>query len=73
MERIIAIFKKCNLPTNPPEQIDSDRFLELMAVDKKNVDGKIRLILLKGIGIATLPIDVDKTLLIQTLKTYGRK
>jgi 3-dehydroquinate synthase len=44
-----------------------------MAVDKKNVDGQIRLILLTKIGVATLPIDVDKTLLIQTLKTYGRK
>ncbi|MDD1635686.1 MAG: 3-dehydroquinate synthase [Methylococcaceae bacterium] len=73
VERIIGLFKKCNLPTYPPEQIDSDRFLELMAVDKKNVDGQIRLILLKKIGVATLPIDVDKILLIQTLKTYGRK
>jgi 3-dehydroquinate synthase len=73
VERIIELFKKCNLPTVPPEQIDSDRFLELMAVDKKNVDGQIRLILLTKIGVATLPIDVDKILLIQTLKTYGRK
>jgi 3-dehydroquinate synthase len=73
VERIIALFKKCNLPTCPPEQLDSDRFLELMSVDKKNVNGQIRLILLKKIGAATLPIDVDKTLLIQTLKTYGRK
>jgi len=72
VERIIELFKRCNLPTFPPEQIDSDRFLELMAVDKKNVDGQIRLILLTKIGAATLPIDVDKTLLIQTLKTYGR-
>ena len=73
VERIIELFKRCNLPTFPPEQIDSDRFLELMAVDKKNVDGQIRLILLKKIGEATLPTDVEKILLIQTLKTYGRK
>ena len=73
VERIIALFKKCNLPTYPPEQIDSDRFLELMAVDKKNMNGQIRLILLTKIGVATLPIDVEKNLLIQTLKTYGRK
>jgi 3-dehydroquinate synthase len=73
VERIIALFKKCNLPTRPPEHIDSGRFLELMAVDKKNRDGQIRLILLSKIGVATLPIDVDKNLLIQTLKTYGRK
>jgi len=73
VERIIALFKKCNLPVCPPDQIDSDRFLELMAVDKKNVSGQIRLILLTKIGVATLPIDVDRTLLKQTLNTYGRK
>ena len=73
VERIIALFKKCNLPTRPPEEIDSDRFLELMAVDKKNVNGQIRLILLTKIGAATLPIDVDKNQLIKTLNTYGRK
>jgi len=73
VERIIELFKKCNLPTYPPEHIDSDRFLELMAVDKKNVDGQIRLILLTKIGAATLPIDIDRKLLEQTLKTYGRK
>ena len=73
VERIIELFKKCCLPIYPPEQIDSDRFLELMAVDKKNVDGQIRLILLTKIGVATLPIDVDNILLIQTLKNYGRK
>ena len=73
VERIIALFNKAKLPVHPPEQINSDRFLELMAVDKKNLDGQIRLILLKKIGEATLPIDVDKILLIQTLKTYGRK
>lgn len=70
--RIIALFKKARLPVNPPEQIDSERFLELMAVDKKNVDGQIRLILLNKIGAATLPVDVDQDLLEQTLKTYGR-
>ncbi len=73
VERIIALFKQAKLPIVPPEYIDSDRFLELMAVDKKNVDGHIRLILLKKIGEATLPIDVDQKLLEQTLKSYGRK
>jgi 3-dehydroquinate synthase len=72
VERIIALFKKANLPVNPPEQLDSDRFLELMAVDKKNIDGKIRLILLTKIGVATLPIGIDSLLLEQTLKSYGR-
>jgi 3-dehydroquinate synthase len=72
VERIIALFKKANLPVKPPEQLDSDQFLELMAVDKKNIDGNIRLILLTAIGAATLPVDIDALLLEQTLKSYGR-
>ncbi len=72
VERIITLFKRCNLPAYPPEEIDSDRFLELMSVDKKNVNGQIRLILLTKIGAATLPIDVDLNSLKQTLNTYGR-
>jgi len=72
VERIIALFKKANLPVNPPKQLDSDQFLELMAVDKKNIDGNIRLILLTAIGAATLPVGIDALLLEQTLKSYGR-
>ena len=72
VERIIALFKKANLPVTPPEQLDSDRFIDLMAVDKKNIDGKIRLILLTKIGVATLPVSIDTLLLEQTLKSYGR-
>jgi 3-dehydroquinate synthase len=44
-----------------------------MAVDKKNVDGDIRLILLKKIGEASLPLGVERTLLLDTLSNYGRK
>jgi 3-dehydroquinate synthase len=43
-----------------------------MAVDKKNVEGQLRLILLEKIGRATLPMSVDITVLRQTLETYGR-
>jgi 3-dehydroquinate synthase len=72
VNRIIALFEHAKLPTTPPKELDSDRFLELMAVDKKNIDGKIRLILLEKIGLATLPIYVEQELLVLTLKTYGR-
>jgi 3-dehydroquinate synthase len=71
--RIIALFKKARLPIEPPKTIDTAQFLELMAVDKKNVDGQIRLILLEKIGVATLPVDVALDSLKMTLKTYGRR
>lgn len=72
MARIIALFTAANLPVTPPAQLASERFVELMTVDKKNVDGKIRLILLQRIGAATLPDYVDQALLEETLNHYGR-
>lgn len=73
VKSIIDLFTKCHLPTHSPEEIDPTRFLELMAVDKKNQGGKIRLILLTKIGAATLPINVESNLLIETLNTYGNE
>ncbi|MEQ1484075.1 3-dehydroquinate synthase [Methyloglobulus sp.] len=72
VERIIALFKKAKLPVTPPGELSPGQFLELMSVDKKNVDGEIRLILLKAIGEATLPIGVDEKLLQSTLESYSR-
>jgi 3-dehydroquinate synthase len=70
VEKIIALFKKAKLPVNPPDSLNPERFLQLMSVDKKNVDGEIRLILLKTIGLATLPVGVDEKLLRTTLESY---
>lgn len=72
VDRIIALFSKAKLPVVPPCDLDADSFLELMSVDKKNIDGAIRLILLDSIGQATLPINVEEHLLTETLSEYGR-
>ena len=71
--RIVSVFKKARLPVNPPTGMDAEQFLDLMSVDKKNSDGKIRLILLEQIGRATLPMNVNQQLLEMTLKSYGRE
>ncbi len=72
VERIINLFKRCHLPTTPPNNLNAERFIDLMSVDKKNVDGQIRVILLKKIGEATLPIGVNTEDLKETLDAYGR-
>ncbi|MCK5869294.1 3-dehydroquinate synthase [Methylococcaceae bacterium HT1] len=72
VKRIVTLFKKAGLPTQPPTDLSAQEFIKLMAVDKKNADGDIRLILLKKIGEASLPISVDKTALLATLNNYGR-
>ena len=68
--RIITLFKQAKLPTLPPERLTTARYLELMSVDKKNIDGKIRVIALKKIGKATLPMSVNTELLADTLNGY---
>ncbi|MEQ1528414.1 MAG: 3-dehydroquinate synthase [Methylococcales bacterium] len=73
VQRIVTLLKKANLPVNPPATLSTERFLELMAVDKKNVDGQIRLILLKKIGEAELPINVKQEIIELTLNEYGRQ
>ncbi|GAB2584310.1 3-dehydroquinate synthase [Nitrincola alkalisediminis] len=49
-ERIERIFIAAGLPVKPPKDMSESDFRELMAVDKKVVDGSLRLILLEQIG-----------------------
>lgn len=68
--RIINLFKAAGLPVLPPAEMSADRYLELMSVDKKNLDGRIRLILLEAIGQAMLPVSVAAEPLRETLENY---
>ena len=71
VKRILMLLKRATLPVTPPEEMDVVKFIDLMSVDKKNIDGKIRVILLEAIGKASLPINVEQSLLEQTLKEYA--
>jgi 3-dehydroquinate synthase len=51
--RIVALVQAAGLPTVAPD-LGEDRWLELMEVDKKNEDGKIKFILLKPLGTAII-------------------
>lgn len=67
--RIKTLFQNAALPIKAPSSLSAETFLELMAVDKKNVDGDIRLILLKEIGEATLPVAVEQKQLLKVLNS----
>ncbi len=71
--RIVKIFKQASLPVIAPESMSPEQYLELMAVDKKNVDGKIRVILLEALGKATLPVNIETSTLLETLNGYAGK
>jgi len=65
--RIIALIEKMGLPTRIPNNLTVEQILELMQVDKKVCDGKIRLVLLKALGGAQIVDQYDHQLLKQTL------
>lgn len=66
MARIKALLLKASLPTDAPE-LGVERYLNLMQLDKKVADGKIRLILQKSIGSAVITSDYDADKLMETL------
>lgn len=70
VERIRHLLLAAHLPVQPPPELDSDRFLKLMAVDKKVQAGKIRLILLTDIGASQISDDYDPALLRETLDGF---
>ncbi len=65
--RIEALVAGAGLPVAAPASLGVDRFLELMAVDKKVLEGRLRLVLLKGIGGARVTEKFDAGLLRNTL------
>lgn len=62
-ERIVGLIAKAKLPVSPPEIMTVVKFKELMAIDKKVEDGKIRLVLLKQLGDAVTTSEFDRHLL----------
>ena len=56
-KRIRSLLQKAHLPVDPPPQISGEQFLELMSVDKKVLNGELRLVLLRGIGKAEVTAD----------------
>lgn len=65
--RVRALMAAAGLPQLPPADMTADDFIEHMAVDKKVVDGRLRLILLDGLGQARIRDDVDDSMLRATL------
>jgi 3-dehydroquinate synthase len=52
--RTRALLQKAGLPVTAPENMTEQQFLELMSVDKKVLDGSLRLVLVRQLGQATV-------------------
>mgnify|MGYP006189243511 CR=1 FL=1 len=66
-EKLIAA---AGLPIAPPPTMTTDDFLEAMAVDKKVLDGRVRLVLLKACGQAVVTSDFDPKQLMAILEHF---
>jgi len=67
VDRTRRLLAMARLPVAPPSTLSTERLLELMSVDKKVLDGKLRLVLLKGLGHAVVTGDVPPDALQATL------
>lgn len=68
LQRIIILLERANLPTRAPADMTPTQFVELMGVDKKVLDGRLRLVLLESMGKAITTSDIDPQLLLQTFE-----
>jgi 3-dehydroquinate synthase len=68
--RILNLLQQGGLPVRPPETIGAEQFLDLMSVDKKVMAGRLRLVLMKGIGQSLISDDFDPNTLRMTLDGY---
>ena len=66
VQRIHHLLSKAKLPLDAPA-LGVDKYLDLMQMDKKVADGKIRLVLQQGIGSSVITSDYDVEKLKATL------
>ncbi len=59
LPRIEKLLRAAALPTTPPSELGAARMRELMAIDKKVIDGSLRLVLLRDIGSAVVTAKFD--------------
>lgn len=68
-DRGIRLLVQAGLPVVPPPEMSEETFLQHMAVDKKVLDGQMRLVLLRRLGEAVVTADYPQAVLQQTLRT----
>ena len=61
LRRLLSL---AQLPVSPPPDMSPEQFLDLMGRDKKVIDGRLRLVLLRAMGQACIVDDASETELI---------
>jgi 3-dehydroquinate synthase len=68
VERVRKLFQSAGLPVKGP-RMTPEKYTELMGLDKKISNGKIRFVLLEGLGRAVMTAEVPATRLTETLES----
>lgn len=71
--RVSALLQAADLPRFAPVGMSSNDFLELMRLDKKNVDSRLRLILLRALGDACVHDATSAADLDALLESFPRR
>ncbi len=69
-QRTQCLIEACGLPTKSPEGMNKDQFMTLMSVDKKVLDGSLRLVLLEKLGKAYVGNEFSADALQDTLGAF---
>ncbi len=71
-ERATSLIRRAGLPVYAPEGMSPEDFMSRMAVDKKNIDGTLRLVLMRALGDAFVTGDASEQNLRNTLLEFTR-
>ncbi|WCE04688.1 3-dehydroquinate synthase [Pseudoxanthomonas sp. JBR18] len=69
--RLVALLEAYGLPTRVPAGLSPEALLGRMRLDKKNIAGRLRLVLWRGIGQAEVVPDVDEAQVLPVLAGMG--
>ncbi|TVQ71216.1 MAG: 3-dehydroquinate synthase [Chromatiaceae bacterium] len=72
LNRTTRLIEMARLPVAPPAGLSTERFKQIMAGDKKVLQGQLRLVLLQGIGTSVVTADFDPGALDDTLNALTR-
>ena len=70
IQRLAVLLEAARLPVRPPSDMSANDFLSLMRVDKKVLDGTLRLVLLNAVGNAVVTSDFSTDYLDSTLTEF---
>ncbi|WP_395377266.1 3-dehydroquinate synthase [Marinicella sp. W31] len=68
LEQMESILQAFDLPVRIPSEYQPSELVKLMRLDKKVVDRKHRLILMRGVGQAEIVEDVDETAIVEAIE-----